>query len=383
MTRYQSQFSIPCQYPVYFEHHVWSSQNTVLETVMREGNVRKVQIIAEEKILDGFPALPAQIQAKIDPLVSCCTPATPLIIRTAGGESSKEIECALKLCRQFEEAGLCRHSAVIAIGGGAFLDVVGFAAALTHRGIRLIRMPTTTLSQADSGVGVKNGVNAFGKKNFIGTFQPPFAVINDFIFLSALPSQEWVAGIPEALKVSLIKDKTFFNWLILQGKKLKNRDQSVMETMIERSAVCHLNHIASGGDPFETGSARPLDFGHWAAHKLETMSQYRIGHGSAVATGILIDAAIAVQRGLIAEFLFQQIHDFFSFLEFDVFPAELSEFLPNGSPAILKGLEEFREHLGGDLQITLPNGIGSLIQTDYIDDNEVITALKKMSEIKK
>ena len=96
------------------------------------------------------------------------------------------------------------------IGGGAVLDMVSFAAAIAHRGIRVVRFPTTVLAQADSGVGVKNSINLFGKKNFVGTFVPPFAVINDFDFLETLEPRDRIAGVVEAVKVALLKDAAFF-----------------------------------------------------------------------------------------------------------------------------------------------------------------------------
>src|SRR5204862_561409 len=119
----------------------------------------------------------------------------------------------LRVHHAIERAGLCRHSFLAAVGGGAVLDMAGLAAATAHRGIRHIRIPTTVLSQNDSGIGVKNGVNAFGKKNFLGTFAPPFAVINDSGFLTTLDDRDWRSGIAEAIKVALIKDAPFFNFI--------------------------------------------------------------------------------------------------------------------------------------------------------------------------
>ena len=168
-----------------------------------------------------------------------------------------------------------RHSSVIAIGGGAMLDVVGFAAAITHRGVRLIRMPTTVLAQNDAGIGVKNGVNYLGKKNFLGSFAPPFAVINDFTLLYTLRPQQWRDGTAEAVKVALIRDRAFFEWIEANAARLVERDSTAFRFLIRRCAELHLEHITAGGDPFERGSARPLDFGHWSAHKMESLSQFR------------------------------------------------------------------------------------------------------------
>ena len=137
------------------------------------------------------------------------------------------------------------------LGGGAVLDAVGFAAAAAHRGVRLVRVPTTTLAQADSGVGVKNGINAFGKKNFLGTFSPPWAVINDEAFLQTLSDRDWRCGIAEAVKVALLKSERFFDQIGEAVPRLRMRDEQALIPIVRRSAWLHLHHITDGGDPFE------------------------------------------------------------------------------------------------------------------------------------
>src|SRR5205823_11964169 len=175
--------------------------------------------------------------------------------------------------------------------------MAGFAAATAHRGVRHVRIPTTTLSQADSGVGVKNGINAFGKKNFIGTFSVPFAVINDFEMLGSLPPRDKRAGYIEAVKVACIRDPDFFAAIEQDASRLREFEPGSMERLIHRCAELHVQHIATSGDPFEFGSARPLDFGHWAAHKLEQLSEYKIRHGEAVAIGIALDTIYSRKLG--------------------------------------------------------------------------------------
>lgn len=193
--------------------------------------------------------------------------AEPMIV--PGGEDSKNDPGLIEqIHKVIDRVGLCRHSYVLAIGGGAVLDMVGYAAATAHRGIRLIRIPTTVLAQNDSGVGVKNGINGFGKKNFLGSFAPPYAVLNDFDFLTTLDDRDWRSGIAEAVKVALIKDANFFEFISTHTLALAHRDMNAMQQLIYHCAQLHLEHIANSGDPFEKGSSRPLDFGHWAASTL-------------------------------------------------------------------------------------------------------------------
>jgi 3-dehydroquinate synthase len=169
---------------------------------------------------------------------------------------------------------MCRHSVVLAVGGGAVLDAIGLAAALVHRGLRLVRIPTTVLAQNDSGVGVKNAINYRHTKNLLGAFAPPFAVINDLNFLRSLPDAEWTDGIAEAFKVALIKDKAnSLPGCAPTPPPCARATKAPWPTWCRRCAELHLDHIRTSGDPFEFGQARPLDFGHWSAHRLE--SRYR------------------------------------------------------------------------------------------------------------
>ncbi|MEP2347427.1 MAG: 3-dehydroquinate synthase, partial [Algoriphagus sp.] len=273
-------------------------------------------------------------------------------ILVIGGEESKNDE---SLYKKIVEAthlyDIDRHSYIAVIGGGAVIDMVGFAAAISHRGIRLIRIPTTVLSQNDSAVGVKNSVNLFGKKNYLGTFTPPYAVLNDFNFLKTLDDRDWRSGISEAIKVALIKDLSFFTWIEDHAASLAARDMTPMKELIIRCARMHLDHI-SGKDPFEFGSSRPLDFGHWAAHKLEHLSDFRIRHGEAVAIGIALDSTYSYLKGWISEDDLSRIIAVFKTLGFELFAPEL------GGDNLIKGLKEFQEHLGGQLTIMLLKDLG-------------------------
>lgn len=266
-----------------------------------------------------------------------------------------------------------RHSYIIAVGGGALLDMVGYAAATAHRGVRLIRIPTTVLAQADSGVGVKNGINAFGKKNFVGTFAPPAAVINDSTFLETLSDREWRSGLAEAIKVSLLKDREAFEEIERLAPALANRDMEAMRRVVYRSAQLHLQHIATSGDAFEFGSSRPLDMGHWAAHKLESLSDYRLLHGEAVAIGLALDATYARDIGLLDEITWRRIIRVLHAVGLETFAPELAEHLddPAHAECVLRGLDEFREHLGGRLTVMLPREVGHGIEVHSIDVERV------------
>jgi 3-dehydroquinate synthase len=256
------------------------------------------------------------------------------------------------------------------------LDAAGFAAAIAHRGIRHIRFPTTVLSQNDSGVGVKNGINAYGKKNFLGTFAPPFAVVNDFQFLTTLDDRDWRSGIAEAIKVALIKDAHFFQQIRENAEKLNAREMLPMQQLIHRCAEMHLDHIGSG-DPFEMGSSRPLDFGHWAAHKLEQLTNYELRHGEAVAIGMALDVTYAHLAGMLTEDELKQIIQLIRQLGFPLYVPELAA-TSGKNYKILEGLNEFREHLGGQLTIMLLKAIGKGVEVHEMDEKLILAAIRQL-----
>lgn len=296
-----------------------------------------------------------------------------------GGESCKNDFQNVEQCwTAIHRAALDRHSLVLAIGGGAVLDLVGFAAATAHRGIRLIRLPTTTLSQGDGGVGVKNGVNFFGKKNWVGTFNVPFAVVNDFQFLETLPPRVHRDGLIEAVKVAMIRDAVFFQWLEGHADELAQLHKAAVEEAVQRSAELHIEHIATGGDPFELGSARPLDFGHWAAHRLEALSDFSVSHGEAVAIGMALDITYSMEKHIMSEADGSRALDLIEKLGFPTFSSHLLACEPEGKSKILTGLEEFREHLGGELTITLVPCIGEKMEVHEMDPQVVLWAARQL-----
>lgn len=274
---------------------------------------------------------------------------------------------------EIDKARLCRHSYILAIGGGAVLDMVGFAAAIAHRGVRLVRMPTTTLAQGDSGVGVKNSVNMFGKKNFLGSFAVPWAVVNDLSLLETLDDREWRSGMSEAVKVALLKDAGLYRLIASRAGQLAKRDVPFADGVVQRSAWLHLDHIANGGDPFEATTARPLDFGHWSAHKLEQMTSFDVKHGEAVAIGLALDVTYCELLGMLAPETADDIRGTLVAIGFDLWHPALDD-----ADTLLAGLEEFREHLGGRLTITLIEGLGKPVDVHTIDRTTMAAALGRL-----
>jgi 3-dehydroquinate synthase len=285
-----------------------------------------------------------------------------------GGEQSKNDPAIVtRLHERMAAVGLDRQSFCVVIGGGAVQDMAGFAAATCHRGVRVVRLPSTVLGQNDSGVGVKNGVNAFGMKNFVGSFAVPFAVINDFALLSTLSRRDRVAGMAEAVKVALIRDARFFAWLCEHQVELARLEPEATRVMIRECARLHVEHIAGGGDPFELGSSRPLDYGHWAAHKLESLTDHRLRHGEAVGIGLALDTRYSVEAGLLEPEAGERIIHLLSQLGFRLYDPALELRDKTGELRVLEGLREFREHLGGELTISLLRAPGQALNVHEMD----------------
>jgi 3-dehydroquinate synthase len=362
-------FHVPLEYPVVFTRDIFAAENKALADAISRREPQRRQrclCVVEHRVAELWPGLSARFSDYVKAHSATLEQAAETLIIPGAEECKNDPQALGRLHAYFEAARMDRHSTVIIVGGGGLQDLVGYAAATTHRGVRVVRVPTTVLSQADSGVGVKNGVNAFGKKNFLGTFAAPYAVIVDPDLLRTLPQRDGVAGMAEAIKVALIKDPEFFAWMRANAAALARMDDAAVSHLVYRCAELHLTHIATAGDPFEFGSARPLDFGHWSAHKLETMTHHRLSHGEAVAIGIGIDTRYCVEAGMLSEADAESILSLIEQLGLSLWDSALEREGPTGLE-VLQGLEEFREHLGGELTVTLLDGIGKGREVHALD----------------
>ncbi|MGN0854595.1 MAG: 3-dehydroquinate synthase [Kiritimatiellia bacterium] len=357
--RISARFAVDFSYCVHFTRHAFATDNPLMASLLvpsRPDARARVFVAVDATVCAAMPALSGDIAAY------CRHHRLELagdVFALPAGETSKTggMGIALGLIEAMMRANLDRQSYLIAIGGGSVLDAAGLAAALLHRGIRLVRLPTTVLGQNDAGVGVKNGIDCGDKKNAIGTFAPPWAVVDDFAFLDALPADAFAAGFAEAAKVAMIESRALFDRLDEIADAFAARETAAVETVIRETARLHLAHIAKSGDPFETGTARPLDFGHWSAHRLEAMSHYRLNHGFAVAIGIIIDSFYAEAMDWI------QADDVARLLSMltkarTLEGARQFAHLLDARESLRAGLEDFRAHLGGPLTLTFPAPVG-------------------------
>ena len=371
------------EHRIFFTQDVFAAANPVLAGLLAGADGatgKRALVVVDDRVAAARPELAGAIAHYF--ATACPDVVLTEVLLCPGGEAAKASWSQVEqLLAAVERHHIDRHSYLLAVGGGALLDMAGLAAALAHRGVRHVRLPTTALAQCDSGVGVKNGINAFGKKNFIGAFAPPFAVVNDENFLTTLPLRELRCGFVEAVKVACIRDAVFFADLEREAEALAAGSPDPVRRLIRRCAELHVTHIATSGDPFESGSARPLDFGHWAAHKLEQMSGFSLRHGEAVAIGIALDVTYSKRAGFLDEASSERVLGLLENLGLELSCADM--FFKNADDfVILEGLEEFREHLGGRTCITLLDAIGHGFEVHHLDHNLVGESIAELAKRK-
>ena len=374
-------FSVPYRHRVWFCENVFKFSPEVLhdcfdysEADSADQSVDvKVQIWIDDAVAKSNATFVESLTESVKSEVNLRLTRQPEGIN--GGEACKnDSSIVQKVLAAINDDQLDRRSYIVVVGGGAVLDVVGYAAAVAHRGIRLIRFPSTTLAQADSGVGVKNAVNEFGKKNWKGTFAVPWAVVNDYSLLKSLPDSTFACGFSEAVKVSLLKSPKSFEFLCQNAEAIRTRNETIASQAIRESAVHHLRHITDGGDPFELLEARPLDFGHWLAHKIEATSDYSVSHGDAVSIGLSVDVMYSVEKLGLDLGCADRVINCLRRLGLPVWDPILDSHLSE----LLSGLEEFRQHLGGQLTVTMLEGVGRPVNIHEIDPEAIKKAIDRL-----
>jgi 3-dehydroquinate synthase len=374
-------FKVKYEYEVIYTRGLFSAQDNTMTRILG-AHRSNVMIFLDDKVAEAFPLLVRQAQQW-----AANNPASMKLIAPVeivpGGETIKNgWDHINAMVKRMMEAGLCRHSYVMIIGGGAVLDAVGFAAAIFHRGVRQIKVPTTMLAQDDSGVGVKNGVNYQGAKNLYGCFYPPDAVVIDYGFLRTLAPRDIRSGVAEVLKVAFIKDKGLYQYIRDNAEKIRENHCATLEYLVLKSSGLHLQHIGSG-DPFEKGSSRPLDFGHWSAHKMETLTHNEIRHGEAVAVGMALDIYCAALLEIIPLREAEEMLETMRACGLVLWHAVLNQRDPSGQLQLLGGLEAFREHLGGRLTLAMPAGIGRFVDIHELPRQIVEKAIKMLQAAQK
>ncbi len=213
------------------------------------------------------------------------------IIKIPAGEISKSQKIRNKLENEIISLKPSRESILVAIGGGVIGDITGFLASIILRGLRYVQVPTSVIAQVDSSIGGKTGINTKHSKNLIGTFHHPSLVLVDTDFLKTLPDEEFFNGVAEVLKSMLIGSSNGFEFLENNVDKFVNRDEKVLKRLIEESIKVKVEVVQK--DPNEKNLRKILNFGHTIGHAIESLSQYKLKHGFAIAEGIIVESYLS------------------------------------------------------------------------------------------
>ncbi len=295
----------------------------------------------------------------------------PDVIELPDGEAFKTLDSWRRILDELMHRRHNRSTALIALGGGVVGDIAGFAAAAFARGVAFIQAPTTLLSQVDSSVGGKTGVNHPDGKNMIGAFHQPRCVLIDTSLLASLPDREYRAGLAEVVKYGVIRRAEFFDWLQANADALSRRDASALVEAIEKS--CRIKAEVVAADERESGQRAILNFGHTYAHALETVTGYqRLLHGEAVAIGMVLAADCGARHGLCDTAVRDAIKGLLQTLHLPVqAPAGLD------SQALLAAMQMDKKNVDGHLRLVLPERLGRVRITSEVDSDLILDSWRQ------
>ena len=280
------------------------------------------------------------------------------------GEHSKCLTTFSTLVENILEQGIERNSLVIALGGGVIGDLAGFVSASLLRGIRFVQIPTTILSQVDSSVGGKTGINSACGKNLIGAFHQPSLVLSDINILKTLPKREILAGYAEVVKYGLIQDKTFFEWLEKNGADVINGDDNALIHALTVS--CQIKAYIVKEDEFESGKRALLNLGHTFGHAMESVGQYNgtILHGEAVSIGMVLAYKTAEKMGTATQQDTHRVIEHLKSVGLPVAPSDID--LPFERDDLIARMFKDKKVSGGALTLILPHNIGNAYTTKEV-----------------
>jgi 3-dehydroquinate synthase len=294
----------------------------------------------------------------------------PIVLFLEPGEKHKTLANAGKLARQMAGAGGDRGSLVICFGGGIVGDVGGFLASMYMRGIPCIQVPTTFLSQVDSSVGGKTGVNLPEGKNLVGAFHHPLAVFADIGVLGTLPDRELRAGLMESVKAGIIRDRTLVRFMEEQADPVLGRDPNALEKVI--AASIRMKAGVVNRDERENGLRMILNFGHTVGHALEQATGYKLLlHGEAVGWGMIAALFLAGRRGTITRAHFDRLQN----LVYQYGPLPVLKLKPR---RILASTHADKKNVGGVRRFVLPVGIGDAGVVEDVTVGELEAAVRYM-----
>ena len=283
------------------------------------------------------------------------------------GELHKTLDVVRDIYKELIEAHFDRKDYLAALGGGVVGDITGFAAATYLRGISFIQIPTTLLSQSDSSVGGKTGVDFDGYKNMVGAFYMPKLVYINVNTVKTLSERQYHSGLGEVIKHGLIRDKAYFEWMKDNKEAVAKREDEALAYMIEGS--CEIKRAVVEEDPKEHGVRALLNFGHTLGHSIEKLMNFSLAHGECVAVGSLLAADISCQRGYISEEENKEIKELYAYFDFPALPEELK------AEDIVKETRHDKKMEHGKIKFILLDKVGEAAIYQDVTPEEMLTVL--------
>tara|TARA_B100000963_G_scaffold170582_1_gene148406 strand:- start:741 stop:1808 length:1068 start_codon:yes stop_codon:yes gene_type:complete len=297
------------------------------------------------------------------------------IISINCGEKIKTFNGYKDLAERLIKNDVNRKSVIVAIGGGTLGDLTGFVASTILRGLDFFLIPTTLLSQVDSSIGGKNGINTIYGKNLLGTFYQPKEVLIDISVLKSLPKKEIRSGYAEIIKHALIKDYSFFCWLEENANKLLNLNKSILEQAIYKSIMIKLYYVRKDEKEFllNNNSRAMLNFGHTIGHAVESHYNYKkFNHGEAISIGMITEAKISNYLGLLSSTELERIITHFQNCRLKIFDDIIKDKI------IIKKVNKDKKNFLNNINFSLIDKIGSSIFYKKLDRNKVYKILQNI-----
>lgn len=340
---------------------VYSADTEVLvRELARNGlDQRRACIVTDTNVA---PLYAGQIAALFDP--------KPLIYAIPAGEENKNLDQIRALLRFLIENHFDRNSLLVALGGGVVGDMTGFAASIFLRGIDFIQIPTTLLSQADSSIGGKTGVDFDGFKNMVGAFKMPRLVYANVDFLKSLDGRQFASGFAEIMKSALIQDADFYVWLIDHMVEIRDRETEVLAEMLYRSNEIKKNVVEK--DPYEKKERMLLNFGHTIGHAIEKYENFEMTHGECVALGCVAASYISYKRNYLSWEEYYEIRDMF--VPFGL-PISLESI---DAESVLALTKSDKKVVNGTVRFVLLHSIGDAYVDATVTDEEILAAVREL-----
>ncbi|MCL1126417.1 3-dehydroquinate synthase family protein [Shewanella surugensis] len=378
----QSHSSIHEQCPIIFTQDLWAMKDTHKSPLLMLLNNQKKQqetlticCIIDENVSKQQSNLRLRIQHFFNACQHVNLISPPIIISEK--EQEKQSTIIKKLYPLFSQNALNKHSQIIAIGGGSLFDAVSFTVNTCYQGLPFIRVPSTVLSASDTSIKDQSNINIFSNGSPLSNVSRPLAVFNDFSLLNRSTTQDKHAGLVLIIKIAILKDAQFFNWLEVNANALFHCCPKENQYAIQRCAQLALQHTTSTAHFHEQEIISPLEYGHWSAYKLKKLSQDPLNDAQALAIGICLDAYYSTRIGLLHQDYSIRIVKLFNRVGFSLWHNALFD-NTRGELTLLKGLDEFRLKFGPTLHIPLLTSIGYSKTIHNIDHDVMKEAVEDL-----